>query len=262
MSLSNIKQILLVSSGKGGVGKSMVAVNLAYALSRNGYATGILDADFYGPSIPLAMGVEGERLKVDKRDNKECFFPIKKNGIEMNSLGFLMNREDPVIWRGPLAAGALNQLLNDTLWGELEFLVIDMPPGTGDIVISLIQQLPQAKAVVVTTPQEMAVADARKAANMFQSQGMDIEIVGVVENMSWFTPSAHPNERYTLFGEGGGKKLAEESNVPLLVQIPLVAEVGTLADQGKPIYLSDHKVVVDAFDCLVEKVLQNTLVQV
>ncbi|MDC1106690.1 Mrp/NBP35 family ATP-binding protein, partial [Prolixibacteraceae bacterium] len=260
MSIQNIKNILLVSSGKGGVGKSMVAVNTAYALSQNGYKTGILDTDFYGPSVPLAMGITSQRLTSKKEGDKEYFYPIIKHGIKVNSLGFMMNPEDPVIWRGPLAASALNQLLHDTLWEDLDFLVLDMPPGTGDIAISIIQQLPNAKAVIVTTPQEMAVADARKAANMFFSQGMDIDVLGVVENMSWFTPQLHPEEKYYLFGKDGGTKLAHELAVPLLTQIPLVAEVGVLADQGKPIYATADKPILEVFDQLVEKILDETLV--
>ncbi|QZT37634.1 Mrp/NBP35 family ATP-binding protein [Halosquirtibacter xylanolyticus] len=262
MSITNIKNILLVSSGKGGVGKSMVAVNTAYALSQNGYKTGILDADFYGPSVPLAMGIRDQRLTSKKEGGKELFYPIIKHGIKVNSLGFMMNPEDPVIWRGPLASSALNQLLHDTIWEELDFLVLDMPPGTGDIAISIVQQLPNANAIVVTTPQEMAVADARKAANMFLSQGMDIKVLGVVENMSWFTPQEHPEEKYFLFGKGGGAQLAHEISTSLLAQIPLVAEVGTCADQGKPIYATDQKPILDAFDQLIEKILDETLVTV
>lgn len=253
-SLENVQNIILVSSGKGGVGKSMVAANLAVALSRNGYSTGLLDADIYGPSMPLALGVENQRPLVEKDGEKDIFTPIVSYGIKIMSLGFLMKKEDAVIWRGPMASNALSQLLENTLWGELEFLVIDMPPGTGDICITLSQKIPRAKAIIVITPQQMAIADGRKAANMFKANGIDIEILGVVENMSWFTPEKHPDEKYILFGEGGGKQLADEIDAPLLAQIPLVSDVCNLADSGKTIFASNNANIVNAFEDLAKKI--------
>jgi ATP-binding protein involved in chromosome partitioning len=253
-SLEHVKNIVLVASGKGGVGKSTVATNLAVALSREGHATGILDADLYGPSIPLALGMEGQYPVVEKVDEKDSITPLINYGVKVMSLGFLMKKEDAIIWRGPMASNALTQLLENTLWGELEFLIIDMPPGTGDICITLAQKLPNAKALIVVTPQQMAIADGRKAANMFKANGIDIEVLGVVENMSWFTPEKHPDEKYLLFGKGGGKQLAKELGVPLLAEIPLVSDVCELGDTGKTIFASSNSLIVNAFEELVNKI--------
>lgn len=259
-SLKNVKNIILVSSGKGGVGKSMVATNTAVALARNGFTTGLLDADLYGPSVPLAMGVEEQHPISEKQGEIDMLVPILNYGIKIMSLGFLMKKEDAVIWRGPMASNALTQLLENTIWGELDFLVIDMPPGTGDICITLAQKLPQAKALIVVTPQEMAIADGRKAATMFKANGIDIDVLGVIENMSWFTPEKHPDERYMLFGQGGGQKLAKEIGVPLLAQIPLVSDVCDLGDTGKTIFASNSITIVKAFEKLVNQIGELTSV--
>lgn len=213
-SLKNVKNIVLVASGKGGVGKSTVATNLAVALSREGFTAGLLDADLYGPSVPLTLGVSDQHPVVEKEGEKDVISPVINYGVKIMSLGFLMKKEDAIIWRGPMASNALTQLLENTVWGELDYLVIDMPPGTGDICITLSQKLPQAKAIIVITPQQMAIADGRKAANMFKANGINIEILGVVENMSWFTPEKHPDEKYYLFGNGGGIELAKELSCP------------------------------------------------
>lgn len=259
-SLKQVQNIILVSSGKGGVGKSMVATNLAVALARDGHTTGLLDADLFGPSVPLAMGVEGREISITKDGDKDIIAPIENFGVKVMSLGFLMNKKDAVIWRGPMASNALTQLLENTAWGELEFLVIDMPPGTGDINITLCQKCPQAKAIIVVTPQQMAIDDGRKAATMFNSNGIDIDVIGVVENMAWFTPEQHPDEKYLLFGEGGGKQLANEINVPLLVQIPLVSDVCKLGDTGKTIFASTNAIIGVAFENLIEKVKDSLVV--
>jgi len=252
--LENIKHIILVASGKGGVGKSTVATNLAVALAREGLSTGLLDADLYGPSIPLTLGVSDQHPLVEKKGEKDMISPVLNHGVKIMSLGFLMKKEDAIIWRGPMASNALTQLLENTVWGELDYLVIDMPPGTGDICITLSQKLPQAKAIIVITPQQMAIADGRKAANMFKADGINIEILGIVENMSWFTPEKHPDEKYFLFGNGGGVELSKELSCPLLTQIPLVSDVCELGDTGKTVFASNSKLIVQAFEKLVNKI--------
>lgn len=252
-SLEKVENIFLVSSGKGGVGKTMVATNLAIALARDGFKTGILDADIYGPSLPITMGVAGERPQVDNN----VFTPIESYGVKVMSLGFLMKKEDAVIWRGPMASNALKQLIENTTWGELDYLIVDLPPGTGDISITLAQLLAQAKSIIVVTPQEMAIADGRKAASMFNSNGINIDILGIVENMSWFTPEKHLDEKYFLFGNGGGKKLANDFGVPLLAQIPLVSDVCNLGDMGKTVFNSSNALIGNIFQDLAKCIALN-----
>lgn len=256
--LESIKHIILVASGKGGVGKTTVATNLAVALAREGLKTGLMDADLFGPSVPLTMGLSAERSETFVENGKEQWKPIEKYGVKVMSLGFFMRKEDPVIWRGPMATKAITQLVEDTQWGELEFLVIDMPPGTSDIAITLAQKIPQAKALVVITPQELAVADGRKAVEMFLSKGINIPILGIVENMSWFTPEKHPDEKYMLFGEGGGKMLSNGYKLPLLAQIPLVSDVCECGDTGRTIFYSQNKLIVDAFETLSNEIIERT----
>lgn len=254
--LDNVQNIILIASGKGGVGKSTVATNLAVTLARNGQSVGLLDADLYGPSVPLALGIENQHPEITQDGDKTKIEPLVNFGVKTMSLGVLMKKEDAVIWRGPMASNALTQLIEDTHWGELDFLIIDMPPGTGDISITITQKLPQSKAIVVVTPQQMAIADGRKAASMFKANGIDIEIMGVVENMSWFTPEKHPDEKYTLFGKGGGIQLAKELSVPLLAEIPLVSDVCELGDTGGTVFASSNEVIVKAFEELANKVNQ------
>ncbi|WP_430809413.1 MULTISPECIES: Mrp/NBP35 family ATP-binding protein [unclassified Carboxylicivirga] len=219
--LPDVKHIIMVASGKGGVGKSTVAANLAVSLAREGLSTGLLDADLYGPSTPIQFGLEGQRPRLSQQNNKNYIVPIEKYGVKIMSIGLLTNKEDAVIWRGPMASKTLKQIINDTLWGPLDALVIDMPPGTGDICITLAQDLKKAQALVVITPQQLAVADGRKALSMFRHSSIKMPLLGIVENMSWFTPKAHPDEQYNIFGKGGGEELAREFNIPLLGQIPL-----------------------------------------
>lgn len=257
-SLPNVKNILLVASGKGGVGKTTVATNLAVALARDGHKTGLLDADLYGPSVPLTLGLEGQRIKGGREGAKEVFEPIERFGVKVMSLGFLMNKEDAVIWRGPMASNALSQLIENTRWGALDFLVIDMPPGTGDISITVTQKLPQSKALVVITPQQVALADGRKAARMFASNNINIPILGIVENMSYFVPENHPEEKYLLFGQGGGQELATEFKVPLLAQIPMVSGVCELGDAGQTVFASSNQIIVKAFQNLSEKLYKSS----
>ncbi len=255
VSLPGVKSIIAVASGKGGVGKSTVASNLAIALARNGYKTALVDADIFGPSIPKMFGIEGANPEVIRDGDKEQMIPIEKNGVKVMSIGFFIRTGQGLIWRGPMASNALTQLLENTQWGDIDYLILDFPPGTSDIQLTTAQKYVVNGAVLVTTPQEVAVEDARKAASMFNNKDIKTPILGVVENMSWFTPAPHPDEKYYIFGAGGGERLAMELNVPLLGQIPLIAEIGAAADKGMGIYNQSNKVAVDAFDAIVERLL-------
>lgn len=237
--LAQVKNIIGVSSGKGGVGKSTVAANLAVALAREGYKVGLLDADIFGPSMPKMFGVEDAELYIHKVDDRELIIPLEKYGVKILSIGFLVDKDAPVLWRGSMASNALKQLISDADWGELDYFVIDMPPGTSDIHLTLVQTLAITGVIIVTTPQEVALADARKGINMFLGDKVNVPILGLVENMAWFTPEPHPEERYYLFGKEGGVRLAEELHVKLLAQIPLVASVCEGGDNGNPIALKD-----------------------
>lgn len=237
--LAEVKNIIGVSSGKGGVGKSTVAANLAVALAREGYRVGLLDADIFGPSIPKMFGVEDAELFMHKVDDRELIIPLEKYGVKLLSIGFLVDKAAPVLWRGSMASNALRQLITDADWGDLDYFVIDMPPGTSDIHLTLVQTLAITGVIIVSTPQEVALADARKGINMFLGDKVNVPILGLVENMAWFTPETHPDERYYLFGRDGGVKLAQELNVRLLAQIPLVASVCEGGDAGEPIVLRD-----------------------
>lgn len=235
--LPGVKNIIGVSSGKGGVGKSTVAANLAVALASKGYKVGLLDADIFGPSMPKMFGVEDEQLYMVNQEGRDWIEPVEKYGIKMLSIGFVVDKNSPVLWRGGMASNALKQLIADAWWGELDYFIIDMPPGTSDIHLTLVQTLAITGVVVVSTPQEVALADARKGIAMFTDPKVNVPILGLVENMAWFTPAPHPDEKYYIFGNGGGKKLAEELNVNLLAQIPLVANICEKADGGTPVAL-------------------------
>jgi ATP-binding protein involved in chromosome partitioning len=237
--LAQVKNIIGVSSGKGGVGKSTVAANLAVALAREGYRVGLLDADIFGPSVPKMFGVEDAELFMHKVNDRELIIPLEKYGVKVLSIGFLVDKNAPVLWRGSMASNALKQLITDADWGELDYFVIDMPPGTSDIHLTLVQTLAITGVVIVSTPQEVALADARKGINMFLGEKVSVPILGLVENMAWFTPEQHPDERYYLFGREGGVRLAQELGVRLLAQIPLVASVCEGGDNGQPIALKD-----------------------
>lgn len=255
--LDNVKHTLLISSGKGGVGKSTIAANLAMSLSRQGYKTGLLDADLYGPSIPMLFDIEDEQPGTTKRDNQDLMIPIEKYGVKIMSIGFLMNKNDPVIWRGPMASNALNQLITSSDWGELDYLIVDMPPGTGDINITLAQKLKQSKAMVVISPQKLAVADGLKAANMFLHKSLNIPLIGITENMSYFVPVKHPEEKYYLFGSGGGKNLAEKLESDLLAQIPLLQDIGEYTDNNKSLFNSDNEMLKKPFEDLANTIIQK-----
>ena len=237
--LPGVKNIIGVSSGKGGGGKSTVASNLAVALARLGYKVGLLDADIFGPSVPKMFGVEDEPIYMETVDGNDLIVPIEKYGVKVLSIGFLVDRNSPVLWRGAMASRALNQLITQANWGELDYFLIDMPPGTSDIHLTLVQTLAVTGVVIVSTPQEVALADARKGIAMFTDEKVNVPVLGIVENMAWFTPAAHPDERYYLFGRDGAVKLSEELKVKLLAQIPIVGTICEGGDSGSPIALND-----------------------
>ena len=254
--LPGVKNIIGVSSGKGGVGKSTIAANLAVALAQLGYKVGLLDADIFGPSTPKMFGVESAQLYMEKVNGHDMILPIEKYGVKLLSIGFLVDPDKAVLWRGGMASNALKQLITEANWGELDYFVIDMPPGTSDIHLTLVQTLAITGAIVVSTPQEVALADARKGISMFQSDQVNVPILGLVENMSWFTPAAHPDEQYFIFGKDGGKNLAEKLQVPLLGQIPLVASICRGGDDGTPVVLQ-NSVSGAAFFNLARAVVQS-----
>jgi ATP-binding protein involved in chromosome partitioning len=233
--LPGVKNIIGVASGKGGVGKSTVAANLAVALAAEGYKVGLLDADIFGPSVPKIFGVEDAELFMHKVDGRDLIIPIEKYGVKLLSIGFLVDKDAAVLWRGSMASNALKQLIEQADWGELDYFVIDMPPGTSDIHLTLVQTLGITGVVIVSTPQEVALADARKGIAMFTGEKVNVPVLGMVENMAWFTPELHPDEQYFIFGNGGAVRLAKELNIELLAQIPLVAAVGEHNDSGSPI---------------------------
>ncbi|MDE6083224.1 MAG: Mrp/NBP35 family ATP-binding protein [Muribaculaceae bacterium] len=232
--LPKVKNIIGISSGKGGVGKSTVAANLAIALAAKGYKVGLLDADIFGPSMPTMFGVEGEQLYMVNQDGRDWIEPVVKYGVKMLSIGFVVKKDSAVLWRGGMASNALKQLITDAWWDELDYFLIDMPPGTSDIHLTLVQTLPITGVIVISTPQEVALADARKGIAMFRTDQINVPILGIVENMAWFTPAPHPEEKYFIFGNGGAEKLAKELQIPLLAQIPLVADICSDADSGAP----------------------------
>lgn len=237
--LPSVKNIIGVSSGKGGVGKSTVASNLAVALAREGYKVGLLDADIFGPSVPKMFGVEDEQLFMHNVDGRDLIIPIERYGVKLLSIGFVVDKNSPVLWRGGMASNALKQLIADADWGELDYFLIDMPPGTSDIHLTLVQTLGITGVVIVSTPQEVALADARKGIAMFMGDKVNVPILGLVENMAWFTPAPHPDERYYIFGREGAVNLAKELGVNLLAQIPIVGTICEGGDNGSPIATED-----------------------
>lgn len=256
--LPNIKHIVLVSSGKGGVGKSTVASNLALALSMQGAKTGLLDADIYGPSLPIMFGLEDAKPQgTNGADGKSKILPIEKFGLKLLSIGFFTDPNQPVPWRGPMASSAVKQLFNDAEWGELDYLIVDLPPGTGDIHITIAQSYPVTGALVVSTPQNVATADASKGIGMFLMDAINIPLIGIVENMAYFTPAELPDNKYYIFGKGGGKFLAEKYQVPLLGEIPLVKSISDAGDNGVPAVLDEDSVIGKVFSEIAQKVAQQ-----
>jgi ATP-binding protein involved in chromosome partitioning len=228
----NIKNILIVASGKGGVGKSTVAAGIALSLAKKGFKTGLMDADIYGPSTPTLFHLQKEHPISEEKDGKTWIIPFERAGIKIMSLGFFINPEQAVLWRGPMATNALKQLLNETAWGELDYLILDTPPGTGDIHITLVQQYEINGVIIVTTPQLVALADVQKCIGLYNASNIQIPILGIVENMAWFTPSRHPDEKYFLFGKGGGESLSKQFNIPVIAQIPMNENVCRQCDSG------------------------------
>lgn len=258
---ANIKNIIAVASGKGGVGKSTVAANLAIGLSLNGAKVGLIDADIYGPSVPIMFGLEGEKPLASEVNGKTLIQPIEKHGIKLLSIGFFTDPNQPVPWRGPMASTAIKQLFNDADWGELDYLIVDLPPGTGDIHITITQGFPIAGAVIVTTPQQVAVADATKGIGMFMMSAINVPVLGIVENMSYFTPAELPDNKYYIFGKGGGSKMAEKYNVPFLGEIPLVQSVSEAGDGGIPVVLEANNPIGKSFLDLAQKVAQQIAIK-
>ncbi|MFC2100538.1 Mrp/NBP35 family ATP-binding protein [Bacteroidota bacterium] len=259
--LPGVKNIIAISSGKGGVGKSTIAANLAIALAQTGAKVGLVDGDIYGPSMPIMFNLIGERPYVKEENGQTKVIPIEKYGIKLLSIGFFIDPDKALVWRGPMASNAMKQLFSDGDWGELDYMVIDLPPGTGDIHLTLVQSLPVTGAIVVTTPQQVAIADVRKVADMFLQDAIKVPLLGVVENMSYFSPAELPDNKYFIFGKDGGKKLAESLKTPLLGQIPLVQSVSESGDQGKPIVLDDKSPVAKAFKELAQNIAQQIAIR-
>ncbi len=254
--LPEVTNIIAVSSGKGGVGKTTIAVNLAISLGQMGFSVGLLDADVFGPSVPKMFGEEKYRPEVRRENDVDYIVPLSKYGVKVLSTGFFVDPADAVIWRGPMASNFLKQLITQGEWGALDYLLVDLPPGTSDIHLTLVQEVPVTGAIVVTTPQEVALADAIKGISMFRSEKIDVPVLGLVENMSWFTPAEFPENKYYIFGKEGGRKLSEKMNVPLLGQIPLVQSICEGSDNGEPVSLGDT-VSGDAFMRLAEETVQR-----
>ncbi len=251
--LPGVKNIIAVFSGKGGVGKSTVSVNLSVALASLGYKVGLLDADIHGPSVPKMFAAEHEQVMAEERNGKQLMIPLEKYGVKFLSIGFFVDPKNALVWRGTIAGNALKQLISDAHWGELDYFVIDMPPGTGDIQLTLVQNLSITGAIVVTTPQEVALADARKGVNMFMNEKVGVPVLGLVENMAWFTPAELPDNKYYIFGKGGGERLAQELGIPLLAQIPIVQSICESGDEGRPVFLEEKGIFLSLARNLINK---------
>lgn len=255
--LSGVKNIIAVVSGKGGVGKSTISANLALALAEGGASVGLMDADIYGPSVPIMFGVRGARPMMKEVDGKGMIVPLEKFGIKLMSIGLLVDEKNAVVWRGPMASSAIRQFVTEVDWGELDYLVIDMPPGTGDIHLTLMQTVPVTGAVIVTTPQNVALADAKKGIAMFSQAQINVPIIGLIENMAYFTPAELPNNKYYLFGKEGGRKLAEEYDLSFLGQIPLIQTIREGGDEGVPAMVGNDELTKEAFRNFTAQTVRN-----
>ena len=255
--IPDVKNIIAVSSGKGGVGKSTISANLAVALSKLNYKVGLIDADIYGPSMPIMFDLVGEAPKAVEVEGKKKMRPLENYNVKMVSMGFFTELNTAIVWRGPMASKALNQLIWDSHWGELDFLIVDLPPGTGDIHLSLVQAIPLTGAIVVSTPQDIALADARKGVNMFQMDSIDVPVIGIVENMSYFTPEELPNNKYYIFGKDGAKDLAEQLGIDLLAQIPIVQSLREASDAGRPAVLQEDSAISNSFVNFAKEVVKS-----
>ncbi len=257
--IPGISNIIAVASGKGGVGKSTITANLAVTLAKMGFKVGVLDADIYGPSMPIMFDVENSKPISVEVDGKSKMQPVSSYGVEILSIGFFTKPDQAVIWRGPMAAKALNQMIFDANWGELDFMLIDLPPGTGDIHLSIMQSLPITGAVVVSTPQAVALADAKKGVSMFMSESINVPVLGIIENMAYFTPEELPENKYYIFGKEGAKNLAEDLQVPLLGEVPLVQSIREAGDYGRPAALQTASVLEGVFEAITRNVVQETV---
>lgn len=254
--LPGVKNIIAIASGKGGVGKSTVSANLAIALANTGARVGLIDADIYGPSIPTMFGLEDAQPPVVEEDGKNYLIPIEKYGIKLISIGFLTPPDSAVVWRGPMASSALKQFITDCKWGDLDYLLIDLPPGTSDIHLTLVQTVPVTGAVIVSTPQKVALADAQKGLSMFQQPQINVPVLGIIENMAYFSPPELPDNKYYIFGKGGGKRLAEKNQVPFIGELPLVEAIRESGDAGAPVILENNP-AAEAFTLLSERLAQQ-----
>jgi ATP-binding protein involved in chromosome partitioning len=255
--LPGVRNIIMVASGKGGVGKSTVSVNLALGLAAEGASVGLLDADIYGPSIPMMLGMRDERPKMTEIEGKGMIVPMERYGVKAMSIGLLIDEKQAVIWRGPMASSALKQFISDVYWGELDYLIIDLPPGTGDVHLTMVQTVPVTGVVIVSTPQAVAAADARKAIMMFKQPQINVPILGIVENMAYFTPQELPENKYYIFGKGGARKMAEQFELPFLGEIPIVQSIREGGDSGIPAVVDDEPVSKAAFTELAQSVARN-----
>ena len=255
--LPDVKHIVAIASGKGGVGKSTLTANLAVGLAKQGYQVGLIDADIYGPSMPIMFDVSGERPRMVEVESKSLIEPVTGHGVKLLSIGFFTDQENAVVWRGPMASKALTQMITEGNWGTLDYLLIDLPPGTGDIHLSLLQTLPLDGVIIISTPQEVALADARRGINMFKVDGLNVPIVGIVENMAWFTPEELPDHKYYIFGRDGAKNLAEGMGIAFLGAIPLVQSIRESGDVGRPAVLQEDSPMSLAFDELVRNFVQR-----
>lgn len=255
--LPGVKHIIAVASGKGGVGKSTITSNLAAGLAKRGFKVGLIDADIYGPSAPIMFDVQLHKPGMKDINGKSYMTPVEAYGVRILSIGFFADTDQAIVWRGPMASKALDQMVKDVHWGDLDYMLIDLPPGTGDVHLSIVQAVPLSGAIVVSTPQPVALADARKGINMFQMDSINVPVLGLVENMSYFTPAELPDNKYYIFGKDGAKELSEKMNTPLLAQIPLVQSIRESGDVGRPAVLQDNTVSSKAFEALVDNVIKT-----